>query len=74
MAQGLRELKKEDEQFQKRWAELEDKRKEYLLKREADYKVKRDQIMKFEKDKKLKEMETCEQVAKIVSERLERGD
>ena len=42
MAQGLKELKKEDEQFQKRWAELEEKRKEYLIKREADYKVKRD--------------------------------
>jgi hypothetical protein len=74
MAQGLRELKKEDEQFQKRWAELEEKRKEYLLKREADYKLKRDQIEKFEKDKQLREMETCQQVAKIVSERLERGD
>ena len=30
--------------------------------------------MKFEKDKELKELETCQQVAKIVSERLERGD
>lgn len=30
--------------------------------------------MKFERDKLLKELETCQQVAKIVSERLERGD
>ena len=74
MAQGLKELKKEEEAFQKRWNELEDKRKEYLLKREADYKVKRDQIMKFEKEKIQKEIETCQMVAKTVNERLERGD
>lgn len=36
--------------------------------------MKREQIEKFEKDKQLRELETCQQVAKIVSERLERGD
>lgn len=72
--EGLRELKKEEEEFQKRWNDLEEKRKEYLNKREAEYKVKRDQIMKFEKDKLQKEVEMCQTVAKVVTERLERGD
>ena len=40
--EGLRELKKEEEDFQKRWNELEEKRKEYLLKKDTEYKVKRD--------------------------------
>jgi hypothetical protein len=30
--------------------------------------------MKFEKEKLQKEAETCQQVAKVVTERLERGD
>lgn len=72
--EGLKELKKEEEEFQKRWNDLEEKRKEYLNKKEAEYKVKRDQIMKFEKDKLQKEVETCQYVAKVVTERLERGD
>lgn len=58
----------------KRWNDLEEKRKEYLLKREADYKLRREQIMKFEKEKLQKEIDTCFQVAKTVQDRLERGD
>jgi hypothetical protein len=59
MAEGLRELKKEEEGFLKRWSELEAKRQADLAKREAEYKTRREQINKFEKEKAAKEIDDC---------------
>lgn len=68
----MRRLKKEEEEAQKRIAEIEAKRQEEIKKREIEYKHKREALQKFSMEKEQHETLACKEYLRVLEDKIDK--